>query len=89
MSRADSLRPDATAAAAPLTPAAAAEITKALSPVQTLALTMWAEGRSRLEPGRGWVANPAAAMADVANVIVNRLHHPRWRRLKYRRYDSP
>ena len=84
MSRTNSLRRDATAAAAPVTPAAAAEITNALSPVQTLALTMWAEGRSRLEPGRGWVANPAAAMADVANVIVNRLHHPRWRRLTIR-----
>ena len=74
MSRPDSLQRDVTAASAPLTPAAVAEITRALSAGQTLALTMWAEGRSRLEPRRGWVANPAAAMADVANVIVNRLH---------------
>jgi hypothetical protein len=54
---------------------------RVLSSVQTLALTMWAEGRSRLEPRRGWVANPVAAMADVANVVVNRLRDPRWRRL--------
>ena len=57
------------------------EITDALSPVQTLALTMWAEGRARLDPSRGWVANPVAAMADVANVVVNRARDLRWRRL--------
>ena len=84
MSRADSLQHDVTATSAPLTPAAAAEIMRVLSLAQTLALTMWAEGRSRLEPRRGWVANPVAAMADVANVIVNRLHDPRWRRLTVR-----
>jgi hypothetical protein len=75
------LQRDATATAAPLTPAAVAEITRVLSSVQTLALTMWAEGRSRLEPRRGWVPNPVAAMADVANVVVNRARDPRWRRL--------
>jgi len=81
MSRADSLHRDVTATSAPLTPAAVAEITRVLSAVQTVALTMWAEGRSRLEPRRGWVANPVAAMSDIANVIVNRLNDPRWRRL--------
>jgi hypothetical protein len=81
MSRPDSLQRDVTATSAPLTPAAVAEIMRVLSSPQTLALTMWAEGRSRLEPRRGWVANPVAAMADVANVVVNRHHDPRWRRL--------
>jgi hypothetical protein len=52
--------------------------TKALSSGQTLALTMWAEGRARLEPQRGWVANPLSAMADVANVILNRQRDRRW-----------
>jgi len=81
VSRAGSLRRDVSAASAPLTPSAVAEIIRVLSAAQTLALTMWAEGRSRLEPRRGWVANPVAAMADVANVIVNRLQDSRWRRL--------
>jgi hypothetical protein len=65
-----------------MTPAGSATaITQALSPIQTLALTMWAEGRARLEPPHGWVANPLAAMADVANVVLNRLHDRRWRHL--------
>jgi len=81
MSRAESLHRDVTATSAPLTPVAIAEITRVLSPVQAVALTMWAEGRSRLEPRRGWVPNPVAAMADVANVVVNRLRDPRWRRM--------
>lgn len=81
MNRTDSLQRDVAAASAPLTPPAVAEITRVLSGAQTVALTMWAEGRSRLEPQRGWVANPVAAMADVANVIVNRTLDPRWRRL--------
>jgi hypothetical protein len=81
MNRSESLHRDVTATTAPLTPVAVAEITRVLSSVQTAALTMWAEGRSRLEVRRGWVANPVAAMADVANIIVNRLGDPRWRRL--------
>jgi len=81
MTRAEPLDRDGSATAAPLAPAAVAEITGSLSAAQTVALTMWAEGRSRLEPNRGWVPNPVAAMADVANVIVNRIHDARWRRL--------
>jgi hypothetical protein len=81
MRRPEPLQRDVTATAAPLTPAAVAEIIRVLSAVQTVALTMWAEGRSRLEPRRGWVANPVAAMSDVANVIVNRSRDARWRRL--------
>jgi hypothetical protein len=61
-----------------------AGIVDALSPAQTVALTLWAEARARLEPRRGWVANPIDAMADVANVIVNRTRDRRWRRLGFK-----
>ncbi len=53
-------------------------VVQALSPAQTLALTMWAEARSRLEPHVGWVANDPQAMADIANVVVNRAQDHRW-----------
>jgi hypothetical protein len=56
------------------------EAMKALSPVQRVALTAWAEARSRFEGGR-WIRNPQHAMADIVNVIDNRARDPRWRRL--------
>ena len=62
----------------PLTAAAVETMTTTLSPAQTMALTAWAEARSRLEPGKGWVANPIDAMVDILNVIDNRAHDPRW-----------
>lgn len=55
-----------------------AAIQVALSPAQTLAVTAWAEGRSRLEPGRGWVSNPLEAQIDILNVIDNRVKDRRW-----------
>jgi hypothetical protein len=47
------------------------------NPVPTMALTGWAEARSRLEPGVGWVSNPLDAMCDVINVIDNRVRAKR------------
>ena len=64
-----------------LTPDIIAAIKVALSPAQTLALTAWAEGRSRLVPGAGWVATPLPAMANVINVCQNRAADKRWSRL--------
>ncbi len=59
-----------------LTPPIVAAIKDALSPAETLGLTMWAEARSRLERGR-WVSNPIDAMVDIANVVDNRTTSPR------------
>lgn len=50
----------------------------ALSAAQTLALTCWAEARSRFVKGTGWVSNPIDAMADIVNVVDNRVRDPRW-----------
>lgn len=61
-----------------LTPAVIAAIKGTLFPPQIVALTAWAEARSRYESGRGWIANPIDAMADIVNVIDNRAHDPRW-----------
>lgn len=61
-----------------LTPDVTAAIKEALSPVQVVGLTAWAEARSRLEPRRGWISNPIEAMADIVNVIDNRAKDPRW-----------
>lgn len=55
-----------------------AAIKTSLTPAETLALTMWAEARSRLDPQVGWVQNPMPALIDVANVVVNRVHDARW-----------
>lgn len=52
-----------------------------LSDAQTLALTMWGEARARLVPHVGFVTNPPQAWVDVANVVVNRVHDPRWSKL--------
>lgn len=60
-----------------LTAPAVGAILDALSPAQTVALTAWAEARSRLVPGHGWVSNPIEAMADVVNIIQNRARDPR------------
>ena len=67
-----------------LTPAINAAITDALTPVQTVALTAWAEARSRFEPGRGWVPNPIEALADVVNVIDNRVQDRRWKAMGHK-----
>jgi hypothetical protein len=56
------------------------QVMQALSPVQRVALTAWAEARARFEDGR-WQRNPQQAMADIVNVIDNRARDPRWRRL--------
>lgn len=64
-----------------LTPLIMEDIKAALSLEQTLALTAWAEARSRLEPGRGWVPNPLEAMGDILNVVWNRSKDPRWYKL--------
>ena len=61
--------------------AEARAIQDALLPEQVVGLTAWAEARSRLEPGRGWVENPVAAMLDIVSVIDNRAHDQRWRAL--------
>jgi hypothetical protein len=50
-----------------------AKLTAALSPVQTLALTAWAEARSMLVPGKGWRPAPMRARACVVNVVLNRV----------------
>lgn len=62
-----------------LSPAIVTAIQNALSPAQTVALTAWAEARSRLEPGRGWVSNPIEAMADIVNILDNRAKDRRWK----------
>ena len=59
-------------------------ITDALSPAQVMALTMWAEARSRLEPGKGWVPNPLDALVDIGNVIDNRVKDPCWHALGHK-----
>lgn len=64
--------------AAQLTPAVTLAIRTSLTDADTLALTMWAEGRSRLDSHAGWLANPMDAMADIANVVANRVRDPRW-----------
>lgn len=72
-----------------LTPLIIAAIKAALSPAQTLGLTMWAEARSRFERGR-WVSNPIDAMADIANVVDNRTtstlpaHRKKWAHLDHK-----
>lgn len=47
------------------------EIKDALTVEQAVALTAWAEARSRFD-GRKWVSNTLDAMADIINVIDNR-----------------
>ena len=64
-----------------LSPNIVAAIVDALSPAQTCALTMWAEARSRLVRGHGWVSNPLDAMVDILTVILNRSHDSRWQAL--------
>lgn len=66
-----------------LTPAIIAAIRATLYPPQVVGLTAWAEARSRYEPGQGWLPNPIDAMADVANVISNRVLDSRWKHLGY------
>jgi hypothetical protein len=63
-----------------LTPAIIMAIKAALSPAQTVAITMWREAESRFEHGR-WVPNPIDAMVDVLEVIDYRASdgRPRWR----------
>ena len=61
-----------------LTPDLCASIKFALNDEQALALTCFGEARSRFEHGKGWVPNPVEALADVANVVANRLADPRW-----------
>lgn len=61
-----------------------AGITVALSPGQTLALTCWAEARSRFVKGIGWVPNPIDAMADIVNVVDNRVRDLRWTKLGHK-----
>jgi hypothetical protein len=56
------------------------QVMAALTPVQRVGLTAWAEGRARYDHGQ-WVPNPQQAMADIVNVIDNRAKDPRWRRL--------
>ena len=53
-------------------------IKEALTPAQTVAVTMWREAEARFEGGR-WVANPFSAMRDILNVIDNRATDKRWR----------
>ena len=53
------------------------EIKNALTPAQAVALTAWAEARSRFD-GRKWVSNPLDAMVDIINIIDNRAKDPRW-----------
>lgn len=62
-----------------LTPNAVASIQSALTPGQTMGLTAWAEARARLAPGKGWVANPIAAMVDIIEVIDHRARDPKRR----------
>ena len=54
-------------------------IKAALSPAQTMALTMWAEARSSFVPHTGWVANPIEAMQDIGEVIDARATDPKKR----------
>ena len=67
-----------------LTPEIILNIKGSLSPAQTLALTVWAEARSRLDRGR-WISNPLDAMVDVMNVIDNRVRDLRWSKLGHKR----
>ena len=67
-----------------LTPEIIEAIKAALSPAQTVGLTIWAEARARFVPGTGWVPNPLDAAADVANVIDNRALDRRWRKLGHK-----
>jgi len=55
----------------------------ALKPEQTVALTAWAEARSRFD-GRRWVSNSIDAMADIVNVISNRSKDPRWKAMGHK-----
>ena len=54
-----------------LTQGIIASIMASLNPAQVLALTAWAEARSRFD-GRKWVANPIDAMGDIVNIVQNR-----------------
>jgi hypothetical protein len=54
-----------------LTPIIVEDIKLALTPAQTVALTAWAEARSRFN-GKKWIDNPPDALADVVNVVMNR-----------------
>jgi hypothetical protein len=67
-----------------LSPAIVGAIQEALSPAQTVALTAWAEARSRLVPRKGWVSNPLDAMVDIITVIDNRAKDPRWQALGHK-----
>lgn len=67
-----------------LTAPVVGSVLDALSPAQTIALTAWAEARSRLVPGHGWVSNPTEALADVVNVIQNRAGDRRWAHLGHK-----
>ena len=69
---------------AQLNPDLCVGITLALSEAQTLALTCWAEARSRFVRGTGWVPNPIDAMADIVNVVDNRVRDPRWTKLGHK-----
>lgn len=66
-----------------LTPVIIEQVKAALTPQETVALTAWAEARSRLYRGR-WMENPISALVDVMNVIDNRARDPRWRRLSHK-----
>ena len=67
-----------------LTPHVIEAINRELSPAQTVALTAWAEARSRLVKRRGWVPNPLDAMVDIITVIDNRATDPRWQHLGHK-----
>jgi hypothetical protein len=81
MNAVDTVKPASDTVVPPGVPPAFAQVIDTLSAPQALALTMWAEARARLEPRRGWVVNPVAAMADIANIVANRARDPRWRGL--------
>ena len=70
--------PGVVLSAVDLSPEMIAAIKAALSPAQRVALTAWAEARSRFEAGQ-WLKNPVEAMAHIVNVIDNRARDPRWR----------
>lgn len=63
-----------------ITPEIAAAIKLCLQPSYVVALTAWAEARSRYVKGQGWVGNPIDALRDIMNVIDNRANdaHSRW-----------